>query len=324
MEFRKVKLGTLDYAAGQKKTLELSRDGILLQLNLRVRFTVTAGASAMVGALFQTIARGIRRADVVIDGRDTVLSHSGEMLAARAIYEHGVVIDGMEDTFVLTGSATVTSYDVTIPIPFYLPRSADPFAAALPINRYRQATLELTFANGAADLVTTVNSAALSAFTVDVEAEYAFVTPADGWWSKPFLVRELSVVEKDFTAAATAMVLPIFTGAGGVSAIRSVALATLEGLVGTDADLNSLEVVAGTFVWQKIDAAAIQASNKATFATAILTGFYMLPFVKGGQEAMAINAGGLTADLNAVLNVNSATAGKVLMSIERLRPPANL
>lgn len=319
MEKRQVYMGTVEYAAGQKKTFEVQRDGVLLQLNLRARYTVTAGTNAMVGAKYQTIARILRRVEVKI-GNDTIVSQSGEELAARALYESGVVPDGMEDAFVLTGSATVTAYDVTIPLPFYLPRSADPFATAADLRGQTQVTLEVTWANGAADLVTTVESAALSAVTLDLEGIYALLGPNDAWAKRTFLIRELSSIQKDFTASSTAMGITI-DGKTNV-AVRSVGIAMLDGLVGTNADLNTLRIESGAFKWQELRAGAIQAENKRAYAVGILTGWYYVPFVFGGMDAMAINTSPnvLTADLQAVFDVNSATAGQVLMSVEKVRP----
>ena len=101
---RSVKIGTIDYVAGQKKTIDIPRDGVITQINIRFQYTHDNAAAGPAGPFFQTLARLVRRVDVVIGGRDTVVSQSGEMLSARAQCEFGTPADGMADTVVLTNS----------------------------------------------------------------------------------------------------------------------------------------------------------------------------------------------------------------------------
>src|SRR5690606_29541344 len=99
------------YASGGRQTLEIDRDGVLLGLRLRLKFTITNGGTAAVTPLFQALARLMRRLEVIAGGRDTVWSVQGEDLAARVQYENAARAYGMGDTVVLTESVA-TNYDI--------------------------------------------------------------------------------------------------------------------------------------------------------------------------------------------------------------------
>jgi hypothetical protein len=316
---RPLNVGSITYAAGQKKTLDIPRDGPALQYNIRVRYTITNGGSAAVAPFFQTLARLIRRVDVVIGGRDTVVSQSGEMLAARAVMEHGAVPDGMADTVVLTGSAA-TAYDVTIPIPRFLPRSRTPFECADNLPLVSQATMEITWGDHD-DIYGTPNSAAISLVTCDVEVEYL-----DGVdRGAQFMVRQLSEISETVAATNSAEAITV-DGQTGLR-VRSLAIASLVDNVGSNTPMASgkIKIQAASFVHTDRQAAAIQSSNKTRHGVETpIAGFYFLPFTFAGDSGMAINThpSVLPADLKAIFDytVGSGTH-RLILGVESIRPP---
>ena len=316
---RRIKVGSIDYTSGQKKTLDIPRDGVLVQLNLRVKYTVTNGGTAPVGPFFQALARILRRVDIVVAGRDTPISQSGEALASRAHYEFGTLPDGMGDTVVLTASAA-TVYDVSIPIALFLPRSRDPMATALDLRKIRQATLEITWApSDCTQLYTTPNSAAISAVTCDVEAVYMMDVPED----RGFLVRQLSEIKHTIAATNSALALTIDGQTGLV--VRSLCHMLLDDSVGSNAilDAGSIIVQSGAFVFQDEDGPALQAQNKIEFSLEALdTGVYYQPLTFAGDLAQAINTDPtlIPADLKAVYDATKqAGTNEILVSVEAIR-----
>lgn len=319
--FRKVHIGSIDYVSGQKKTLTIPTDGVVVQYVVRLAFTVTNGGSAAVGPLFQTLARIIRRLDITYQGRDTVVSQSGEMLAARAQYEQGVPCYGMDDSVVLTGSAA-TTYNVAIPIMRFLPRSTNPFRTSDDLRRISQAVMEITWGDSAcAFFYGTPNSAALSAVTCRVEAWYLL----DVMPEARFDVRELSEINQSYSATNTALGVTLDSNTGVL--FRSLAVASLVASVGSNSPLNAgkVTVKAASFTFQECDGRTIQANNRHDFEQAsLITGFYFLPLTFAGDPSMMINTlrPNLTGELQALFDV-TYTSGthELLIGKEIVRPP---
>jgi len=319
--YRAVNIGTLDFATGQKKSIDIPRDGVAVQYNIRVQYTCTNGATGPTTPHFQTLARLLRRVDVVLGGRDTVVSQSGESLAARAQYEWGTPADGMADTVVLTNSAA-TVYDVTIPIPRFLPRSMRPLMCADDLRAITQATLEITWGTSdAANLFGTTNSAAISAVTCWVEVEYLIDMPAPA--EAAFAVRQLSEIVQDYSAANDNLSVTI-DGQTGL-AVRTIAFAALDNLVGSNSLVNSWKLQAGTDIFHQRKAPALQAKNKIEFGQeSLITGYYFQPLTFAGDPGMSINTDPrvIPADLKAVFDVSTGSgAEKLVISVESIRPP---
>ena len=296
---RTIKIGSIDYVSGQKKTLEIPRDGVLLQLNLRVQYTVTNDASGPAAPLFQALARIIRRVDLVMGGRDTVVSQSGEMLSARAQYEFAALPDGMGDTVVLTDSAA-TVYDVTIPIPRWLPRSRTILATADDLRRVSQATVEITWAGSdTSAMFGTPDGSVISLVTCTVEAEYLMDVPGD----QGFNVRQLSEISEDVTATNDNLAVTI-DGQTGLL-VRSIMTVALDDGVGANTIVNKKKIQAASLVFHDNDGGQIQAANKLMFAQEnLITGVYYRPLTFGGELSQAINTDPqvIPADINSIFD----------------------
>lgn len=311
-------IGFVEFAEGQRKTLEIDRDGVLSQLNIRLKYTITNGVSAAVGPLFNTLARYMRRIEVIVAGRDTVVNISGEALAARARFEFGNVPFGMGDTVVLTGSAA-TTYEIVLPIAFWLPRGRRPDDASLDLrdNRIHQVIMAITWGT-IDDFYTTPNSAAISSVTCEVEGEYMLdVDPG-----KRFLARVLDQQERELTG--TSNNFDFILDKGSQLFYRSFLITALAGQVADNAilDTGAQKLQAGSFVWQNRKGLAIRAENKRDFnqETAV-DGVYYLRAAKYGELVDYINSGVLTSDLKLTLDATKQSGTNLITVFrEAVRP----
>lgn len=307
-------LGTITYQEGTRQTLLLDRDGVMLELKARIRFTVTNGATGPVGPLWQTLARIIRRLEIVLDGQDTLVSISGAGLASRAHIEAGVEAYGMTDTVVLTNSA-VTAYDIVLSLPFFLPRGRRPDDTALDLRRVNQAVLAITW-GGPSDLFTTVNAAAISAVTCGIDAVYMVnVDP-----QAQFLGRSLDTVIQDI--AATNANLGVLMDRGHDIFYRGFHIAALDDGVASNSIINNIRLESGSFVFTNREGAIIRSMLRSQYGLSTLpTGVYMIDTSHFGEGKSLINTGALATDLYLRFDVTKP-AGVITLEIfrEALRP----
>lgn len=300
-------LGTIDFAADQQKTLMIDRDGVLLQLNLRLQFTVTAGSSAMVGPKDETLSRLLKRVEIVMGGRDTVFSLDGPGIVKRAKDDFGVVPQGMGDTFVLTGTSTATAYDITLPLVFWSPRGRRPDDTALDLRKVRQATLRIQWGD-IDDLVGTVNSAVVSGVTCTVEGQYMLDVPDN----QAFLVRQLDMLEQELTGSNENFTITL-DGVTGLL-MRSALVSTVADDVAVNTIIGSgnIRVESGSFVFKNQNGRMIQGDNTLMFNRQQDTGTYDLNFLKFGEGAHLVNTGALTANLNLKLDATKVSGTNVI------------
>lgn len=300
-------LGTIDFVADQQKTMMIDRDGVLLQLNLRLQYTVTSDSSAMVGPKFETLSRLIKRLEIVMGGRDTVLSLDGPGLVRRAMDDFGVRPQGTGDTFVLTGSSTATSYDMVIPVVFWSPRGRRPQDTALDLRKVRQATLRIQWGD-IDDLVTTVNAAVISGVTCTVEGQY-MLDVAD---TDAFLVRQLDMLEEELTGSNENFTILLDSQTGLL--MRSALLVTTANDVAVDTIIGggNIRVESGSFVFKNQNGRMLQGDNTLMYNLQQDTGVYDLPFLKFGEGVNLVNTGALTANLNLKLDATKVTGTNVI------------
>lgn len=323
------KLGTIRYTAGGRESLELDKNGVLLRLFIRLRFTVTNAATGPVGPLFQCLSRLINRVEILAGGRDTVQSVPGYFLAARAFLEQGTPAYGMASTVVLTNSA-VTNYDVILPICFTLPLGAREDDCALDTSGMSQLSAIVTWGKADAyDLFTTPNGAVISAVSLDVEGQYnanpmrdAKGVACSGKNGRPYLVRQLDYTEIGITASSTnfSAVLDSRTGLG----ITSFLVAQLADNIGVDTVVNSLRMEAASFVYSLRDAPFIRAENVRDLQLpggATQPGVLYIDPRLNGSIINAINTAELQGDLKAVMDVSlQGTVCKLGIQRESVRP----
>lgn len=324
----KRKLGTIPYQASVRNTLTLDRDGVLVQLTLRLLYTCTNGGTGPVGPLWQTLARLIRRVDIIVDGQDTFFSLNGAHLAMRALFDCAVRQYGMDATVVLTNSA-VTVYEVHLPIFLTLPpRAARPDDCALDMRQVTQAQLGITWGDSS-DFFTTVNAAAISSVTCNVEAHY-LLNPEAGKNGKraQYLVRAMDQV--DVPNVATNPNMSVLIDRGQDIFWRSFQIATLRNNVAVNniLDGGDIRLQSGSFVYVNREAYVIRSEARRLFELPVaefdLTGVYRVELPWIGQNTTLINAGALASDLQFVFGT-TYTSGTELISISReaIRPLRN-
>lgn len=319
-------VGQVPYNGGGFQTLEVDRDGILLGLNLRFRFTITNGATGPATPTFQTLARILRRAEVKVQGRDTVWSVSGDKLAARLTYENGQIPYGMESTVVLTGSAA-TAYEIIVPLDFDLPRDARRTDdCGIDTRGLTQLSLGVTW-GAIADFFATVNGAALSGVTCDVEGRYLLNPPAN----KPYLVRALDEVQQPNVGNNSAFSILLDRGTGLV--YRTLALFATRDNVGVANMLGAnatIKCVSGAFTFFDRQARQVIAENRREYdlkppagvaGSPEITGLYMLPLLYDGQLSTGVDTSKLEADMRLVLDT-TYTSGAEMFTVQReaIRP----
>jgi hypothetical protein len=315
-------IGEITYTSQSRQTLEIDRTGLLTGANIRVQFTVTNGGTAAVGPFFETLSRIINRLEIIVNGRDTILSLPGSMLAVLAHFSASVVPHGTDDTVVLTGSAA-TVYDVVIPIEFTLPRSVAPLGSGLPAFRLGQTTMALTWGNSdCSDIYGTPNSAAISAVTCWVEGEYILgLDPA-----RAYAARVLDVDTETVDATTTNHQIVIDTGTGLL--YRGLTLVTLRDKVAAANILQDtttgVSLESGTLVFQGRSPTFIQAANKRNYnLDTVKTGVYHLNAEMFGDGRMWLNSdrSQMPSDLRLKLAVTKTSGTEEVHVIrEAVRP----
>lgn len=286
-------IGEIEYQSGARRQLYIPRYAPLLELMLKLNFTITNGGAAAVGPLYQTLARILRRIEVTVNGRDTIINISGETAAALAFIEQGIVAKGMDSAVVLTSGAA-TAYEIFLPIRFTLPRGLNPDDTALDFRRGIEATLTVQFANSdCSDFYTTPNSAALSGVTCEVSGLYYLDAPAD----KVYRTRTLDQLTPELTASSSAFQISLDKGSGVL--IRSLLLETIAASVGTDAILANgmLELSVGTSPIWKAKAKHIKALMQHDYMVAPQTGVYHAFMPTYGQGISMLPTKGLNTDM---------------------------
>ena len=308
------RLPSVPYQAGVRNTIMVDRDGVLTKLALRVAFRITNGGTAAVGPLWQTLARIIRRLEVVVNGADTVVSITGAHLASRAQVEFGTRMFGMDSAIVLTASAA-TDYEIVLPLPFYLPRAQRPDDTALDLRRVDQAILAITWGD-ASDIYTTPNGAAISNVTCAVEGHYLVNAAPDA----AFLVRSLDMQEVQNTGSNNNFA--ILQDRGSDLFWRSFHVASLRNQLSVQNILTGdVRVNAGAFVYANRDAVAVLAETMRQSGLPVAEfpasdRAYRIAFDNLGSNRTLINAAALSGDLYLTVGT-TFTSGTEVLSISR-------
>jgi hypothetical protein len=308
------------YAAGVRQTVQLDRDGVLLGAVIRVQYRVTNGATGPVGPLWSTLARILRRVEVVVNGQDTVINVNGAHLASRQLVESTQRPLGMEASVVLTNSA-VTDYDISIRVPFVLPYGAQRRDdTALDLRGVQQAILAVTWGD-ASDLFTTPGAAAISNVNVEITGHYLVnASPA-----QRYLVRALDIQDVDNTT--TNANLSVLLDRGSDIFWRNLHIATLRNNVAVQNILTGdVRWQAGSFIYdnrspREVLADTIFESRIPYSEFPAADQVYRLSRDFYGSIATLINGGALAGDLFLILGT-TYTSGTERISISRefIRP----
>lgn len=309
------KLGSIDFVSGGRRTMDLEKGDVLLELYLRLRYRITNAAGGPVGPLYQTLSRLIQRIEVLVGGRDNVISVAGASLAAMRSRENGIVEQGMDATVVLTNSA-VTDYDINLSLPFYLPNGRRPDDTALDLRRVSSATLAVNWGpSDCSDHFTTPNGALISLVQLQVEGRYLNDAPADA----VYLTRQLDFVNREVVANNAAMDIIMDRGSG--LAYRSFHLETLADRIASVTVLNAARLEAGARQFGNRDAPQILADNRRVSKLAAVAGNYHFDLSTFGQAVTWIPTDALPADLKLILDVTKqGTSCFANVTREAVRP----
>lgn len=306
------------YSAGVRNTIAIDRDGVLLELALRVVFTVTTTASAPTSPLWQTLARIFRRVEVVVNGQDTVVSIDGAHLASRCHIETGCRALGMDAT-VSVAASTATTYDITLPLPFYLMNSRRPDDSALDLRIVQQAVLAVTWGD-ATDLFGTPNAATVSGVSCEVMATYVINEDPKA----TYLTRALDLMTIN-NAASNANLTALMDRGSGLW-WKSFHFATLRNNVAVQNILTGdLKLYAGSLTYVNLSPQMVQAAVIRKFAVpygelTTAERVYRFDLDNIGQNTTLINAGQLAGDLYAAFGTTYTSGTEVItMSREALR-----
>lgn len=313
LNYRPKPLGSFTYAASSRRSMDIDREGVAAQYNLRLQFTITNSATPPVGVRFQALARLLRRVEVILQGRDTVVAIDGAGLAALATYETGQVPLGMGDTVVLTGSA-VTVYNVVLPLPRFLPRGISPDDASDDLRGLSQAQLVVEFGD-ASDIFNTPNGAVVSAVTCEVEAEYVEGYPSD----RVFLLRNLDMTEIDIPA--TQSDLSVLLDKGTNVWYRNFLLLFTVDEIGANNVLNSVSLQQGSKRFQLRREVFLRGHTMRRYGVAsFVTGAYALDVTQYGRGSFWLPASG-PADMKLLLDVTKQTGtNRLRVYREAVRP----
>lgn len=298
-----IEIGDITFAANQLKKLDLDKDGILRQLDLRFRYTVTNGASSPTTALFNALATLADRIFVDV-GRDQPVAISGRMLAALNRIESGVRSDGMEDTVVTTATAA-TAYDVTLSVHCDAPRSARPQDCGLDLRNKPSATVGVQWADsGCSKMFLQPSAAAISAVTCTVTGHYDQL--GQGEDPGTLFVREIR--EQEFIPTATGKFPMLMDGRTGVAYMATL-LRVLDDDEADNTQVASamVKVEAGARTFFKARWPAQQAWNKRQcgLVDGIQSGELWIDHRRAGSLAQGIATGNLPADLK--INIEDFT-----------------
>ena len=322
------KLGAWQYNSGQRITNTIDRDGVLYQLNVRCRFTITNGGTGPVGPLAYALARIIQRFEVQLNGKDTIINMTGEQIVARALVENGALPFGMDATVVLTNSA-VTVYDIVLPIAFYLPRSVNPRDTGLECRTLQQVAVSITFANSdCSQIFTTPNSAAISAVTCEIQGEYIVNSTIKNVADSDYFIRVLDYTVQPVTGTNPQLGVQMDRGP---QFYRSFHILAQQNNINVDNVVNNIKMQAGSFVYYDLPGVVSRAELLSDFglyaapaANAPLTGNYRIDLSKFGSLDTSINVdpSALLVDLFHYYDV-TYTSGttNLIISREAIRKP---
>lgn len=324
--FVRKKLGSWIYASSQRVTNTIDRDGILYQLNIRLRYTITNGATGPVGPLAFTLSRILQRFEVQINGKDTIINATGEQIVSRALVENGALPYGMDATVVLTNSA-VTAYDVVLPLMFYLPRSVNPRDTGLECRTLQQIAVSITFANAnCSELFTTPNSAAISLVTAEITGEYMINAAIKNVSDPDYFIRVLDFVVQPITGSNPQLGVQMDRGP---QFYRSFQILAQQNFINVDTIVNNIKMQAGSFVFYDMPGVVSRSELLSDFgvfpaASAPLTGQYRIDLAKFGSLDTAINVdpAALLVDLFHYYDVTFTSGNtNLIISREAVRKP---
>lgn len=338
------RLGSFAQVTG-RQPLNIDTGAPLTGLDIRLRYTITTGATAPTGVMFGAflqLAQMLKRIELIVNGQDTVWSVQGWLYLLRLMAErHGVIPKGFETPINMAATQT-TNVDIHLPLHFDLIRGRKRNDAAIDLRGIRSAQLVITY-GGLADLFGTPGATvALSNVQCDVEGTYLVNTPdkqADGT-PTVFGVRQLDEINVQLPGVNNQFTLDIDqrTGTNLISLLNFFATTTAGVPAGDDVGLingntftGDFKLRSGSTYFHTSQAPQMKARAREEFALVSANnggtinpeqvGMFMHDIRYDGKLSTGIPTGALDANLQYLLNHNYGTGGTTwYVQRESLRP----
>ncbi|HEY3917733.1 MAG TPA: hypothetical protein VGL83_08060 [Stellaceae bacterium] len=340
------RLGTFAQTVG-RQPLNLDVGAPLTCLDVRLRYTIVTGATAPIGVMYGTVLQLlqlIQRAELIVNGQDTVMSVQPWLYAVRSMQERsGVLFRGLETPINMAANQT-TNVDVHLPLHFDIVRGRKRNDAAVDLRGIRSAQLYLTF-GGLANLFGTPGATvALSNVTVDVEGTYIEQVPNKDSNGNPivFAVRQLDELNMQLVGANNQTTLDVDqrTGVNMLSLLHYFATSTAGVPAGDDTGMingstfqGDMKLKSGGQYYSISQAAFMRARvrdenrliNAGQPATNMINPEFAGAFYQDirydGKLTTGIPTGALDANLQALYNQNYTTGNTTLyVQRESVRP----
>lgn len=337
------RIGTFAQTVG-RQPLSLDVGAPMTGIDLRLRYTITTGVTAPVGAQFGSIlqlAQLIQRAEFVVNGEDTVMSVQPWLYIARFVQERGGVFPRGFETPINMAANQTTNVDIHIPFHFDLIRGRKRNDCAIDLRGIRAAQFYLTF-GGTANLFQTPGATvAVSAITADVEATYIEQVPSKDKRGNPilFAVRQLDEISYPITGANNQTTIDIDQRTG----VNLTSMATFfdtpaaglhagddTGLINGNTFQGDFKLRSGGTYFGVTQAAFVRARARdemrlinggqgldvANMLNPEFPGFFFWDQRYDGKLSTGIPTGSLDANLQMLLNQNY-TSGSTIAYIQR-------
>lgn len=294
---------TITYTANAKESATLSRGMILRHLMLRLQGqpTITAMNNSAANTLKAEEWGILDRIDLIANGSDVIKSFSGEQLWWLNYFLFGTV---PPVTATLgDGSTANPSFDVSLLLPFWMPRSVRPFDTALDARQLSDLKLEITWGSH-----TSINSAA-TGFTTNPTLEVYALESFNPPNAAAFSTWRLFQIIQTITAANAAQTIKLPVG----PLYRGFLINTIADAADVATVINNIKVKSGTTVfvdlpedvlrleYRQMNGVPIDAVGRRSSSSSV-NGWYMLDLVTDGRLSEAIDTLGF-AEFELELNV---------------------
>ncbi len=338
MKILERELGSITFAAGQTRTLQLPRNYAYRTIQLKLVATMDRVVGATGGAPKDSCpAQLIRNITVRANGRDVIKSLDFETLHRLNQIRHGVRPHISFADFSGYTVASDVAMVVHAQLDFAMWRAIRPIDTLL--DSAGLATLELiiTFGNPD-DVMNKAYDPASGGCTVDDATLYVAAVEAVGVpQGTRFMVCKEYMIRSQVNVASGSHQIQIPVG----NAYRSFVLKTHSDRNQVDTILNNIQIKAGTEVFKNRLASFLQMDNRIELATEVaevagsaaavdhyflehlLEGYYLLEFVKDGRLTESLDSSKLSS-LELLLDVNNPGTEDFIdvYPVELIMPPA--
>ncbi len=333
--------GTFAQTTG-RQPLNLDVGAPLVALMLRLRYTITTGATAPTGLMFNTLlqlAQLIQRIEIVVNGQDTVWNIQPWLYICRLLYERSGVLPLGFETPINMGANQTTNVDINIPLRFDLLRGRKRNDCAIDLRGIRAAQLYVTF-GGLTNLFGTPGATVtLTNVILDVEATFMEQVPAKDKRGNPIIfgVRQLDEINVPVQGANNQFTVDIDQRTGvnlcSLMAFFDTPVAGVHagddtGLINGSTFQGDMKLKSGGQYYLISQAREIKARardewqliNGGMPSTGIINpeqaGLFAMDLRYDGKLSTAIPTGNLDANLQLLINENY-TSGNTVLYVQR-------